>query len=65
MNKREQTVEQVKAEIAHHISPVIGWIRSDAVHGRDDSDGKRLESYHVRLDLAAEAIVKIFENMEK
>lgn len=65
MSKRDQTVEQVKAEIAHNISPVIGWLRSDAAHGRNDQDKKRLDAYHARLDLAAEAIVKMFENVEE
>ena len=48
--------EKIKAEISQHISPLIGWLRMDAVHGKKDFYGERLNEWYERLDLAAEAI---------
>jgi len=61
MGDHEDLVEKVKGEIAHNITPVIGWLRSDAIRGRDDSDEKNLNEYRARLQKAAEDVVKLIE----
>lgn len=59
--EREELIERVKGEIAHHISPVIGWLRMDAAKGVADADGKRHDAWLERLDKAAEAVADLLE----
>jgi len=61
--EREELVEMVKGEIAHNISPVIGWLRYDASIGRDDADKKNLQAYRERLDKAAADVVALIERL--
>ena len=61
MHEPTPLIELIKAEIGHSISPVIGWLRNDAAHGRDDSSQERLYAYHKRLQKAAEDIVALLE----
>lgn len=49
--------DKVKMEIHHHISPVIGWLRSDAAKGIADWDRKRLDQWEERAGLAVDAIM--------
>jgi beta-glucanase (GH16 family) len=58
MTEYDEVVELVAAEISHHISPVIGWLRMDATQGKVDFHGERLTTYREREKLAAEAIVQ-------
>ena len=59
--QRDEMIESVKAEISHNISPLIGWLRMDAVAGVADFDGKRHDAYMERLQKAAEDVVKVIE----
>lgn len=58
MPEQDELVALIEAEIGHHISPVIGWLRMDAVKGRVDTDQKRSKQYYERQRLAAEAIAE-------
>lgn len=65
MSARDELVEMVKGEIAHNITPVIGWLRWDAKVGRDDTDQKNLTAYRERLDRAANDVVALIERLNK
>jgi hypothetical protein len=54
-------VELIKAEIAHNITPVIGWLRLDAQAGRVDADKSRYNAYEERLQKAAEDVAALME----
>jgi hypothetical protein len=58
----KELVDLIKAEIAHNITPVIGWLRRDAQTGRVDDDQDRLNEYRRRLQKAAEDVAVAVEN---
>jgi len=65
MSDKEELVEAIKGEIAHNITPVIGWLRWDAKMGRDDSDKTNLNEYRARLQKAAEDVANLIERNTK
>ncbi|MBG0738835.1 hypothetical protein IV500_05295 [Paeniglutamicibacter antarcticus] len=55
---REETVDFIRGEIYHHISPVIGALRMNARQGVADTDKALLNDWRVSAAKAAEAIAK-------
>lgn len=56
--------EQIHAEIQHHISPLIGWLRRDASIGKVDNEGERLGQWDDRAERAAKAIAELVGESE-
>lgn len=50
--------DYVAAQASHHLSPVIGWIRRDAAHGKDT--GGHLAAFHERVGLLADDVADRF-----
>ena len=58
----DEAIERVLAEIHHHISPVIGWLRADAARGKVDTSQERLNAYEDRAKLAARAVIAVLRD---